>query len=198
MAEEEESAAPAEKAIRIQRVFINLLDSYSSRNIGKFLSNCVVGASLEEITEEEEEDDENKSAMPEASMAKLKEGTFQIVGTLSKLDVPRPEFAVETYCGMSQEDLLLRLLECDVIIYNITESPQQAEEAIWAVSGGSLVAQTVINLPTVQETQVLSLGWEDPWRKKWLPTPVFLSGEFHGQRSLAGYIVHGSQRVGRN
>ncbi|XP_068847315.1 adenylate kinase 7 isoform X4 [Capricornis sumatraensis] len=134
MAEEEESAAPAEKAIRIQRVFINLLDSYSSRNIGKFLSNCVVGASLEEITEEEEEDDENKSAMPEASMAKLKEGTFQIVGTLSKLDVPRPEFAVETYCGMSQEDLLLRLLECDVIIYNITESPQQAEEAIWAVS----------------------------------------------------------------
>lgn len=35
MAEEEEGAAPAEKAFRIQRVFINLLDSYSSRNIGK-------------------------------------------------------------------------------------------------------------------------------------------------------------------
>ena len=26
-----------------------------------------------------------------------------------------------------------------------------------------------------------------PWRRKWLPTPVFLAGEFHGQRSLAGY-----------
>ena len=26
-----------------------------------------------------------------------------------------------------------------------------------------------------------------PWRRKWLPTPVFLSGEFHGQRSLADY-----------
>ena len=26
-----------------------------------------------------------------------------------------------------------------------------------------------------------------PWRRKWLPTPVFLPGEFHGQRSLAGY-----------
>ena len=26
-----------------------------------------------------------------------------------------------------------------------------------------------------------------PWRKKWLPTPVFLPGECHGQRSLEGY-----------
>jgi len=25
------------------------------------------------------------------------------------------------------------------------------------------------------------------WRSEWLPTPVFLPGEFHGQRSLAGY-----------
>ena len=26
-----------------------------------------------------------------------------------------------------------------------------------------------------------------PWSKEWLPTPVFLSGEFHGQRNLADY-----------
>jgi len=26
-----------------------------------------------------------------------------------------------------------------------------------------------------------------PWRRKWLPTPVFLPGEFHGQRSLADF-----------
>ena len=25
-----------------------------------------------------------------------------------------------------------------------------------------------------------------PWRREWLPKPVFLSGEFHGQRSLLG------------
>ena len=25
------------------------------------------------------------------------------------------------------------------------------------------------------------------WRREWLPTPVSLPGEFHGQRSLAGY-----------
>ena len=26
-----------------------------------------------------------------------------------------------------------------------------------------------------------------PWGRKWQPTPVFLSGKVHGQRSLAGY-----------
>ena len=30
-----------------------------------------------------------------------------------------------------------------------------------------------------------------PWRRKWQPTPVFLSGEFLGQRSLAGYSAWG-------
>jgi len=29
-----------------------------------------------------------------------------------------------------------------------------------------------------------------PWRRKWQPTPVFLPGEFHEQRSLA-VTVHG-------
>ena len=26
-----------------------------------------------------------------------------------------------------------------------------------------------------------------PWRRKWQPTPIFLSRKFHGQRSLVGY-----------
>ena len=27
-----------------------------------------------------------------------------------------------------------------------------------------------------------------PWRRAWQPTPVFLPGESHGQKSLAGYV----------
>ena len=41
----------------------------------------------------------------------------------------------------------------------------------------------------LQEMRVQFLGWEIgkiPWRRKWQPTPVFLPGESHGQRSLAG------------
>ena len=29
--------------------------------------------------------------------------------------------------------------------------------------------------------------WKSLWNRKWLPTPVFLPGKFHGQRSLVGY-----------
>ena len=29
------------------------------------------------------------------------------------------------------------------------------------------------------------------WRRKWQPTPVFLPGKSHGQRSLAGYSPRG-------
>ena len=32
--------------------------------------------------------------------------------------------------------------------------------------------------------------WKIPWRRKWLPTPVFLPGESHGQRSLVA-TIHG-------
>ena len=50
-----------------------------------------------------------------------------------------------------------------------------------------LVAQTVKHLPTMQETQVQSLGQEISWRRKWQPTPVLLPGKSHGWRSLVGY-----------
>ena len=32
---------------------------------------------------------------------------------------------------------------------------------------------------------------KSPWRRKWQPTPVFLPGKYHGQRSMAGYSPQG-------
>ena len=45
----------------------------------------------------------------------------------------------------------------------------------------------VKNLPAMQETWVQFLVGKIPWRKEWQPTPVFLPGDTHGQRSLVGY-----------
>ena len=36
-----------------------------------------------------------------------------------------------------------------------------------------------------------------PWRREWQPTPVFLPGEFHRQRSLAGYSPWGRKELDR-
>ena len=65
------------------------------------------------------------------------------------------------------------------------------------------VAQMIKRPPAMRQTQVWSLGWEDPlkkemethssilaWRIPWTLTPVFWPGESHGQRSLEG-TVHG-------
>ena len=61
---------------------------------------------------------------------------------------------------------------------------------VWA----SLGAQMVKFLPAMWETWVQFLGWEDPdWRREWQPTPVFLPGEFHGQRNLEGYNPWGGR-----
>ena len=37
-----------------------------------------------------------------------------------------------------------------------------------------------------------------PWRRKWQPTLVSLSGKSHGERSLAGYSPWGCKRVGHD
>ena len=58
----------------------------------------------------------------------------------------------------------------------------------WGISWTSLEAQTVKNLPAMQvDPKFDSRVRKIPWRGEWLPTPVFLPGEFQGQRSLAGH-----------
>ena len=40
-------------------------------------------------------------------------------------------------------------------------------------------------------TLTISYHSQIPWRREWLPSPVFLPGESHGQRSLGGYSPWG-------
>ena len=51
------------------------------------------------------------------------------------------------------------------------------------------MAQVVNNPPAntgdVRDALIPDLE-RPPWRRKWQPTPVFLFGKFHGQRSLGG------------
>ena len=62
----------------------------------------------------------------------------------------------------------------------------------------SQMAQKVKDPPTMQETQetwVKSLFRKICSRRKWQPTPVFLPGKSHGQRSLASYSPKGCEEL---
>ena len=58
---------------------------------------------------------------------------------------------------------------------------------IYYVSWACMVAHTVKNLLQCRRPGFSPCVSKIPWRREWLPTPVFLPREFHGQRSLAGY-----------
>ena len=54
----------------------------------------------------------------------------------------------------------------------------------------------VVKNPPANAKDIKSHGFHPwvgkiPWRRAWQPTPVFLPGESHGQRSLAGYSPWG-------
>ena len=53
--------------------------------------------------------------------------------------------------------------------------------------GGSMVKKS----PTTQEMGFNPWVGKIPWRREWQPTPAFLPGKSHGQRSLAGYSPWG-------
>ena len=65
------------------------------------------------------------------------------------------------------------------------DSYHHLTEPSLSITGASLLPQTVKNPPS---GELIDPGvGKTPWRREWLSTPVFWLGEFHGQRSPAGY-----------
>ena len=50
-------------------------------------------------------------------------------------------------------------------------------------------------METINSDKIVLLGQTYPiqWRRKWQPTPVFLPGRYHGQKSLMGYSPWGAK-----
>ena len=60
----------------------------------------------------------------------------------------------------------------------------------------SLVAQMIKRLPTIQETQIRSLGWEDPLEKEMATHSSTLAWKISWMEEPGGLQSMGSQRVG--
>ncbi|TNM94648.1 hypothetical protein fugu_017407 [Takifugu bimaculatus] len=118
---------------RPKRIFINDIHKYSSKYIAQFLAGCNVKESSEDEGSETEAASSSRPAQP----------AFEIVGT--SLDSPEQEakqrnFPFKLYCSPTRDELLQVLLQCDVVVYNISESltKQEIEEATWAITGKKL------------------------------------------------------------
>ena len=92
------------------------------------------------------------------------------------------------------------ILRCSAFFTVQLSHPLQEKSYIWKrhipisiVLWSSVVAQKVKRLPTMRRPRFDPCVGNIPWRRKWQPTPVFLPGKSHGQRSLVGYSPQGRQ-----
>ena len=76
-------------------------------------------------------------------------------------------------------------------VFATTISTVTINNTNWCIlsTWASLVVQIVKNLPAMKRPEFI------PWRKEWLPTPVFLPEEFHEQRSLACFSPWGCKEL---
>nr|XP_057933180.1 adenylate kinase 7 isoform X2 [Doryrhamphus excisus] len=99
-----------------RRVFINAVDSYASKNIAKCLSKQTL----------------QSGAVADKEVGKVQ--SYPVVGTLAEASEEDTSYLLEAYMQLSRDVILGKLLECDIVIYNITQHPEHVDEASWAVS----------------------------------------------------------------
>ena len=86
---------------------------------------------------------------------------------------------------------IILLLDCFVVYKKIFIG-------VGLIYRASLVAQSVKNLPAVQETRVWSLGWEDPLEKEMATHSSILAWKISWTEEPGGLQSTGSQRVGHD
>ena len=89
-------------------------------------------------------------------------------------------------CYLGLLSISLEVAPCTFVFANFSLYPFAviSHSPEYDFSGGSDSEESACN---AGDLDVVSGLGRFPWRREWQSTPVFLPGEFHGQRSLAGY-----------
>ena len=92
--------------------------------------------------------------------------------------------------------VLLNSLLCSVMFSDVGDTIGLI--LVFKVIGGNFLCSSVSKESACNTGDSFNFWvWKIPWRRKWQPTPVFLPGEPHGQRSLAGYRPQGCKELDR-
>ena len=81
-----------------------------------------------------------------------------------------------------------KLLKCQQCYYWLCPVSRSDSLLVFEVSGGSDSKESSCQYKRPEFNPCIR---KTPWRTEWQPTPVFLHGEFYGQRSLVGYSPWG-------
>ena len=109
-------------------------------------------------------------------------------------------------CFRPSAEALFDFTKCDPVFdHSVLLTQELKYQGVFtkalAMPPASQVVLVVRNLPAsagdIKDTGSIpgSGGRKVPWRRARQPTPVFLRGESHSQRSLVGYSLLGSHRV---
>ena len=93
---------------------------------------------------------------------------------------------------------LLQLLHCRQILYSLSHFLYIVVCIFQGFPSGSVNKESACNTGDTGRHQYDLWVGKIPWRRAWQPTPVFLPGESHVQRSPAGQQSKGSQRIRRD
>ncbi|TPP63875.1 Adenylate kinase 7 [Fasciola gigantica] len=115
--------------VRQQFIFINNLDCFVSKNVGKFLSTQIPGVPPEDM-EADEQHVEERTSEPDGPPTP-KKGCFIINGTLSHPQAKKPPFANVILDYHRKGQFYEHILKHDLIIYDVSSDPQQMAEAKW-------------------------------------------------------------------
>ena len=103
----------------------------------------------------------------------------------------------DTGCSSSAQGLSVPVLSPGPLVVPEIAKAKRRTRVQPEVSLCPFHAQTVKNLPAMQETRFSPWVGKIPWRRACPPTPVLLPGESHGQRSLEA-TVHRAARAGHS
>ena len=88
--------------------------------------------------------------------------------------------------GVLDRDEATLKLPCDAVFQGT-----DCYSNLWAFPGGASDKEPAYQCRGCKRPEFDPWVGKIPWRRSWQPTPVFLPGESHGQRSLVGYSPWG-------
>ncbi|UJR15265.1 hypothetical protein I4U23_002219 [Adineta vaga] len=116
-----------------KKIFINHIDTYHGKNIARIFARAKPGSTNDATEEEEAEEENSEKRQKQLYDENPTEDGWKVLGTVKNTQgYKRAPFIQEIIHYKDRNQLIDYLKEVNVIIYDITQDPEQVDEAVWA------------------------------------------------------------------